>query len=90
MGYVTSTPSSKPTAIIGIIENPIMKHIKAVSHESPLRKLKETPTVLIVDIIVMIITDSLYVFLISTHTPKAADPNIPPMINTAPNRLASS
>jgi hypothetical protein len=37
----------------------------------------------------IIITDSLYVFFISTQIPNAADPTSPPKINTAPNKDAS-
>jgi len=90
MGYVTSTPSSNPTAIIGIIENPTMKQNRVVSHAQLTMKLKATPTVLRADRIEMIMTDNLYVFLISTHTPNTAEPTIPPIINTAPKSDALS
>jgi len=59
MGYVTSTPNSKPTAIMGIIENPIIKQKIAVIQVSPVIKLKETATVLRVESIVMTVTESL-------------------------------
>lgn len=53
-------------------------------------KLKAVATMLLIDIIVIMMTATLYFFFISTQTPKTADPMMPPMINTAPNNDASS
>ena len=89
IGYVTSTPNSKPTGIIGIIQNPITKQHIVTSHDNPVKKLKAVPTLLTTDKTDIIMTESLYVFLSSTHNPKHADPNRPPMMNTAPNSEAS-
>lgn len=90
IGYVTSTPSSNPTAIIGIIQNPTIKQNSVGSQVCPVKKLADTPIVLNTERAHITITDSLYTFLISTHTPNTADPIIPPTINTAPNTDASS
>jgi hypothetical protein len=89
MGYVTSTPNSKPTAIIGIIEAPTTKQQRVTTQVSPDKKLKAVPTLLITERIEIIITDSLYVFFSSTQIPKQADPTRPPIIKTAPNCEAS-
>jgi hypothetical protein len=89
IGYVTSTPNSKPTAIIGIIEAPTTKQHRVTSQVSPVKKLKAVPTLLRTERIEIIITDSLYVFLSSTQMPKPADPTRPPMMKTAPNSEAS-
>jgi hypothetical protein len=59
MGYVTSTPNSKPTAIIGIIEAPTTKQHRVTSHVSPVKKLKAVPTLLITERIEITITESL-------------------------------
>ena len=59
MGYVTSTPNSKPTAIIGIIEAPTTKQQRVTTQVSPDKKLKAVPTLLITERIEIIITDSL-------------------------------
>ena len=90
MGKVTSTPNSKPTAIIGIIENPTKKQHSATIPLFYERNENPVPAILIMEIAEMTMTESLYVFLISTQTPKAADPIRPPMMNTAPNNDASS
>jgi hypothetical protein len=84
IGYVTSTPNSNPTAIMGIMEAPTTKQQKVTSPASPERKDKEVAAMLITERIDITITDSLYFFLISTQTPNAADPTRPPTMKTAP------
>jgi hypothetical protein len=59
IGYVTSTPSSKPTAIIGIIENPMIKQQTATRVVLPEVKEKEVAIVLNIERAEIIITESL-------------------------------
>jgi len=75
--------------MIGIIEAPMIKQQVATKAVEPVRKEKDVIVMLRTDKIEIIIIDSLYFFLISTHTPKAAEPTKPPMIKTAPNIDAS-
>ena len=84
IGYVTSTPNSNPTAIMGIIEAPITKQQKVTRPALPMRKDKEVAAMLMTERIDITIIDSLYFFFISTQTPNAAEPTRPPTIKTAP------
>ncbi len=69
---------------MGIMEAPITKQQNVTNPAFPERKDKEVPAMLKTERIDITMTDSLYVFFISTHTPKAADPTRPPTMKTAP------
>lgn len=84
IGYVTSTPNSNPTAIMGIMEAPITKQQNDTSPAFPERKEKEVAIMLITERIDITIIETLYVFFISTQIPNAADPTRPPKMKTAP------
>ena len=59
IGYVTSTPSSKPTAIIGIIENPITKQLIVTSVVEPDVKDKDVAIMLKIERLHIMMTESL-------------------------------
>lgn len=90
IGYVISTPNSNPTAMIGIILAPTKKQHRVTSQLLPLINENDVAIMLKKDRADITMTESLYVFLISTHIPNAAEPTNPPMIKTAPNVEASS
>ena len=90
IGYVTSTPNSNPTGIIGIIVKPIMKQNSAVSHIYSDINAPSTPIILKADVPQMIITASLYLCLFSTQKPNTPEPISPPIIKTAPKTAESS
>lgn len=58
-GYVSSTPSSKPTGIIGIIENPITKQLKVTRTVELEVKDKAVAIMLIIEMLHIMITESL-------------------------------
>ncbi len=89
IGYVISTPNSNPTAIIGIIDAPIMKQHAVTSAVDPDKNENAVAVILNADKIDIIITESLYFFFISTHTPNMIDPTKPPTIKTAPKTDAA-
>lgn len=68
----------------------MMKQKIAVSQVYSDMKAAMTPTMVSPDAPHIIMTESLYFFLFSTHIPNTADPMSPPIMNIAPNTDAAS
>lgn len=71
--------------MIGIMQKPTIKQNTAVTGMIFQIKLNSVPIVLIVERKQIRMIEILNVFFSSTHIPKAAEPIMPPIINTAPN-----
>ena len=59
IGYVISTPNSKPTAIMGIMDAPMIKQNSDTNQDFPELKLKAAAIVLRTERIDIMIIDSL-------------------------------
>jgi hypothetical protein len=75
---------------MGIMLAPTRKQHSVTSQLFPLMNENDVAIMLKKESRDITITDSLYVFFISTHIPNAAEPTNPPIMKTAPNVDASS